>query len=79
MQILEIVIYSKDGHKRTINLNYGKVNIITGKSTTGKSALYGGTKSQDSFRAKIRQNSTVRKTRGYPFRYTCAGVWYSSA
>jgi uncharacterized protein (DUF433 family) len=35
---------------------------------------YSGTKSQDSFRAKIRQNSTVRETRGYPFRYTCAGV-----
>lgn len=35
---------------------------------------YGGTKSQDSFWAKLRQNSTVRETRGYPFRYTCAGV-----
>ena len=35
---------------------------------------YGGTKSQDSFGAKIRQNSTVRETRGYLFRYTCAGV-----
>jgi hypothetical protein len=38
------------------------------------SIVYGGTKSQDSFWAKIRQNSTVRETRGYPFRYTCAGV-----
>jgi hypothetical protein len=36
--------------------------------------IYGGPKSQDSFWAKIRQNSTVRETRGYPFRYTCAGV-----
>jgi hypothetical protein len=36
--------------------------------------VYGGTKSQDSFWAKIRQNSTVQETRGYPFRYTCAGV-----
>ncbi len=37
-------------------------------------AVYGGTKSQDSFWAKIRQNSTVRETRAYLFRYTCAGV-----
>lgn len=36
--------------------------------------LYGGTVCQDSFWAKLRQNSTVRETRGYPFRYTCAGV-----
>src|SRR2546428_4251116 len=39
MQILEIVLYSKQGQKRVISLSYGKVNIITGKSATGKSAL----------------------------------------
>lgn len=39
MQILEIVLYSKQGEKRTLNLNPGKVNVITGDSMTGKSAL----------------------------------------
>src|SRR6266849_6436747 len=37
-------------------------------------ALYGGTVCQDSFWAKIRQNSTVRETHSSLFRYTCAGV-----
>jgi transcriptional regulator with XRE-family HTH domain len=36
--------------------------------------IYGGTVCQDSFWAKIRQNSTVRETHSYLFRYTCAGV-----
>jgi adenine-specific DNA-methyltransferase len=35
---------------------------------------YGGTKSQDSLRAKIRQNSAVQKHPADDFRYTCAGV-----
>ncbi|SRR6266851_3485281 len=35
---------------------------------------YGGTVCQDSFWARIRQNSTVRETHSYLFRYTCAGV-----
>jgi len=35
---------------------------------------YGGTVCQDSFWAKIRQNSTVRETHSSLFRYTCAGV-----
>lgn len=39
MQILEIVLYSHKGQKRVINLEPGKVNIITGSSGTGKSAL----------------------------------------
>lgn len=39
MQILEIVLYSKRGQKRVISFNYGKTNIITGRSATGKSAL----------------------------------------
>jgi hypothetical protein len=36
---------------------------------------YSGTVCQDSFWAKIRQNSTAQKTVWrYRFRYTCAGV-----
>src|SRR5690348_18005254 len=39
MQILEIVLYGKNGKKRTLELHPGKVSIITGKSATGKSAI----------------------------------------
>jgi Protein of unknown function (DUF3732) len=39
MQILAIVLYSKTGKRRILNLEPGKVNVITGKSRTGKSAL----------------------------------------
>lgn len=39
MQILDIVIYSHDGQRRVLSLRPGQVNIITGASKTGKSAL----------------------------------------
>ncbi len=39
MQILDIVIYSHHGEKRILPLQPGAVNIITGGSKTGKSAL----------------------------------------
>ena len=39
MQIKELVLYGKKGQKRTIAFNIGKVNIITGKSKSGKSAV----------------------------------------
>lgn len=39
VQILDIVLYSHDGRKRVLPLRPGKVNIITGASQTGKSAL----------------------------------------
>ena len=39
MQILNIVLYGYDGHQRTLNLRAGGVNVITGASKTGKSAL----------------------------------------
>ncbi|MCY4532894.1 MAG: DUF3732 domain-containing protein [Gammaproteobacteria bacterium] len=39
MQILDIVIYSHDGQRRVLSLRSGQVNIITGASKTGKSAL----------------------------------------
>jgi hypothetical protein len=40
MQILEIVLYNNDGsERRVLPFNTGKVNIISGKSSTGKSAL----------------------------------------
>lgn len=39
MQILELVIYSYDGRRRQIRFNLGKVNIITGKSKSGKSVV----------------------------------------
>jgi hypothetical protein len=39
MQILNIVLYGHDGQQRTLDLKPGSVNIITGASKTGKSAL----------------------------------------
>ena len=38
-QILNIVLYNKKGEKRVLNLKPGKLNIITGDSKTGKTAL----------------------------------------
>jgi uncharacterized coiled-coil DUF342 family protein len=39
MQIKSIVLYNSTGAIRRLNLQQGRVNIITGRSTTGKSAL----------------------------------------
>jgi len=39
LKILEIVIYSHDGRRRSLSLNADGVSIITGASKTGKSAL----------------------------------------
>jgi len=39
MQILNIVLYGHDGRQRTLSLRAGGVNVITGASKTGKSAL----------------------------------------
>lgn len=39
MQILELVLYGKNGKKRTLSFNLGKVNIIPGESKAGKSAV----------------------------------------
>lgn len=39
IQILDIVLYSARGERRTLSLRPGEMNIITGDSKTGKSAL----------------------------------------
>ncbi len=39
MQILSIVLYNHDGKTRTVKFRPGEVNIITGRSRTGKSAI----------------------------------------
>ena len=39
MQILDIVVFSHHGQRRVLSLKSGAVNIITGASKTGKSAL----------------------------------------
>ena len=39
MQILELVLYGKNGKKRTLSFSPGKVNIIPGESKSGKSAV----------------------------------------
>lgn len=39
MQILDIVLFSHDGRRRALPLRIGSVNVITGASKTGKSAL----------------------------------------
>lgn len=39
IQILDIVLYAHDGKRRVLNFRLGAVNVITGASKTGKSAL----------------------------------------
>ncbi|BAZ13392.1 hypothetical protein NIES4071_52310 [Calothrix sp. NIES-4071] len=39
MQIKSIILYNSSGDKRTLNFHLGQVNIITGESSRGKSAL----------------------------------------
>ena len=39
MQIKEIILYGKVGERRVLSFALGKVNVITGDSKTGKSAL----------------------------------------
>jgi len=39
IQILDIVLYSTRGERRVLSLQAGKMNVITGDSKTGKSAL----------------------------------------
>jgi hypothetical protein len=39
IQILEVVLYSHDGRTRSLPLEPGRLNVITGESESGKSAL----------------------------------------
>lgn len=39
VQLLDIVLYSHDGRQRVLPFELGRVNVITGASKTGKSAL----------------------------------------
>ncbi|MBL3587298.1 DUF3732 domain-containing protein [Rhodovulum sulfidophilum] len=39
IQILDIVLYSYDGQRRVLSFEPGKLNVVTGASRTGKSAL----------------------------------------
>ena len=39
MQIKSIILYNADGNTRILDFKLGQVNIITGKSSTGKSAI----------------------------------------
>lgn len=39
MQLLELVLYDRRGQKRSVAFELGRVNIITGGSATGKSAI----------------------------------------
>jgi hypothetical protein len=39
LQIRSISIYSRDGERRDVKLKLGALNIVTGASKTGKSAL----------------------------------------
>jgi hypothetical protein len=39
MQIKQIILYHEDGTIRTLDFNLGEVNIITGESKTGKTAI----------------------------------------
>jgi hypothetical protein len=39
MQLLAIALYSRDGRRRDVEFEPGKLNIVTGESKTGKSAL----------------------------------------
>jgi hypothetical protein len=39
MQLLALALYSRDGRRREVKFEPGKLNIVTGESKTGKSAL----------------------------------------
>lgn len=39
MQLLALALYSRDGRRRDVEFQPGKLNIVTGESKTGKSAL----------------------------------------
>ena len=39
MQIKAIILYNANGDQKQLNFELGKVNIITGESETGKSAI----------------------------------------
>lgn len=39
MQIDELILYNHDGEARSVPLNAGRLNIITGDSMTGKSSI----------------------------------------
>jgi hypothetical protein len=62
IQILAIVAYGHDGRCRTIRMEPGRVNIVSGDSRTGKSALLGvidycfGASECDVPEGKVRRN-----------------------
>lgn len=62
IQIRAIVAYSHDGRFRTVNIEPGRVNIISGDSRTGKSAILGiidycfGASECDVPEGKVRRN-----------------------
>ena len=62
IQIRAIVAYSHDGHSRVVNVDPGQVNIISGDSRTGKSAILGiidycfGASECDVPEGKVRRN-----------------------
>ena len=62
IQILAIVIYSHDGRQRVVPFEPGRVNIISGDSRTGKSAILGiieycfGASEIDVPEGKVRRN-----------------------
>ena len=62
IQIKAIVAYSHDGRSRIVNVNPGQVNIISGDSRTGKSAILGiidycfGASECDVPEGKVRRN-----------------------
>ncbi|AQT70406.1 DUF3732 domain-containing protein [Streptomyces sp. fd1-xmd] len=39
MQLLAIILYSKTGHRQVLDFHPGALNVVTGESKTGKSAL----------------------------------------
>src|SRR5579875_993855 len=39
MQLISLAVYNRDGARRDVEFNPGRLNIVTGESKTGKSAL----------------------------------------
>ncbi len=39
MQLLALILYARDGRERRVGFNPGQLNVVTGESQTGKSAL----------------------------------------
>ena len=85
IQIRAVVIYSHDGRHRVVPFEPGRVNIISGDSRTGKSAILGiieycfGASEIDVPEGKVRRSRLyyLRKLKGKASRIKTKNRWES--